>query len=288
MASRAQSVFWIFKENPMPIRTLSIVSLALAAALNAQQPMPRRSGPGGPDARFLGAEAGAAGRVVRNAPYSADIVTETSQSLTDGNRIKQSNTVHVYRDSDGRTRREQSLQGLGGLAAGSNAGSLPQVAFINDPVAGASYALDLTNRTATKTHRVPSGNSPGGMMPRRVGGGDGAAPRPQMQMRRSSQNVKTESLGRQLIEGVQADGIRTTMTIPAGQIGNEQPIQVVSETWYSPELQTVVLRKRSDPRSGDTVTRYMNISRAEPPRTLFEVPADFKIGETGIRPRSKQ
>ena len=71
------------------------------------------------------------------------------------------------------------------------------------------------------------------------------------------------------------------MTIPAGQIGNEQPLQVVTETWYSPELQTVVLRKRSDPRSGDTVTRYMNVSRTEPPRTMFEPPADFKISETG-------
>ena len=80
------------------------------------------------------------------------------------------------------------------------------------------------------------------------------------------------------------------MTIPTGQIGNEQPIQTVSERWYSPELQAVVLRKRSDPRSGDTVTRYTNISRVEPPRTLFEVPADFKINETSHapHPRAKQ
>ena len=100
-------------------------------------------------------------------------------------------------------------------------------------------------------------------------------------MHRSSQNVKTESLGRQTIEGVLADGTRTTMTIPAGQIGNEQPIQIVSETWYSPELQTVVLSKRFDPRSGETTFRLTNVTRGDPPRTLFEPPAEFKVTESG-------
>ena len=96
---------------------------------------------------------------------------------------------------------------------------------------------------------------------------------------RAAPNLKTESLGRQIVEGVQADGTRTTLTIPAGEIGNENPIQVVTETWYSPELQTRDLRKRSDPRSGDSLTRYINVSRAEPARMLFEPPADFKVSE---------
>jgi hypothetical protein len=69
------------------------------------------------------------------------------------------------------------------------------------------------------------------------------------------------------------------MTIPAGRIGNEQPIQIVTETWYSADLKTVVLSKRSDPRMGETVTRLSNVSRAEPPATLFQVPADYKVSE---------
>jgi hypothetical protein len=101
------------------------------------------------------------------------------------------------------------------------------------------------------------------------------------------QNVKTESLGRQTVEGVVADGTRTTVIIPAGQMGNEQPLQTVVESWYSPELQTTVLSRRSDPRTGETVTRYTNISRTEPAHSLFEVPADYKIGEAEPRgPRS--
>jgi hypothetical protein len=221
------------------------------------------------------------GRVVKGAPFSADIVTESTQALPDGNHIKQSSTVHYYRDSEGRTRREQALQNLNGLAPNS---TLPQVAFISDPVTSTSYALDLGKRTVNKTSwrpgagRMMQSGAEGGPRPMMQPGADGA-PRPMMRGR-GSQNFKTESLGRQNIEGVPADGTRTTLTIAAGQIGNEQPIQIVTETWYSPELQATVLRKRSDPRSGDSVTRYMNISRTEPSRVLFEPPADFKLVES--------
>src|SRR5205814_1891478 len=97
--------------------------------------------------------------------------------------------------------------------------------------------------------------------------------------RRNDQNVKTEDLGTQVIEGVAAQGTRTTMTIPPGQIGNEQPIQVVTETWYSQDLQTVVRSRRSDPSSGEVNFKLTNLSRAEPLRTLFEAPVDYKVTE---------
>jgi hypothetical protein len=298
----------------MVIRT-TLMSVLMVAAAWAQPPAgaPRGRGPGGPGGpgpRLLGAEAGMPGRVVKNAAYSAEIVTESTQVLPDGNRIKRTNSAKVYRDSEGRTRREQSLKNLNGLAGTDSNSSASQVAFINDPVAGANYALDMTNRSATKaTFRAnPMGGrrggppADGGAQPRTQGQsgtvttpGDGSnGPRmrgpggpppngglPGMARSRNNQNVKTESLGKQSIEGVLAEGTRTTLTIPAGQIGNEQAIQVVDETWYSSDLQTVVLRKHSDPRSGDSVTKYMNISRAEPPRILFEVPADFKVREPG-------
>jgi len=268
--------------------------LLLSGALFAQPPGrgPRPGwggGPGGPAGRFLGAEPGMPGRVVKNAPYTADVVTETSQTLADGSHIKQTHSVHLSRDSDGRTRQEQSLQNLNGLAPNSN---LPQVVFIHDPVAGAAYALNVTNKTATKSawnHREPPAGTDQGQSPmaRR---GPGAGPNAQGMpgTRRNAQNVKTEALGRQTIEGVQADGSRTTLTIPAGQIGNEQPLQVVTETWYSSDLQTVVLRKHSDPRSGDTVTRMMNVSRTEPPRTLFDVPVDYKLTEQSHPARAQK
>ena len=264
--------------------TLTIAGLlVLAVAASAQNPGPGRGrfGPAAGDAlapggaRFLGAEAGMPGRVVKNAPYSADVVTETTQTLADGNHIRQSSTAKVYRDTEGRTRREQSLNALGGLAPSSN---LPQVVFINDPVAGFNYALNPQNRTATKSTWARPGR--GGQAPgssqqmARLRQGRGGAAR---------QNVKTESLGRQTIEGVPADGTRTTMTIAAGQWGNEQPIQIVTERWYSPDLQTVVLSKRTDPRMGESVSKLANISRSEAPSSLFEPPADYKVAEAGNR-----
>jgi hypothetical protein len=93
-------------------------------------------------------------------------------------------------------------------------------------------------------------------------------------------NVKSESLGTQNIEGVSAEGSRTTLTITAGEIGNELPINVVTETWFSPELKVLVLRKHSDPRQGERIYRLTNINRAEPDRSLFEVPADYTIKDS--------
>lgn len=245
------------------------------------------AGPGGPGARFLGAEAFMSGRVVKGAPYSADVVTESTHTLADGNHIRQSSTSKFYRDSEGRTRREQSVN-LSGLAQSAN---MPQLVFIDDPVAGVNFALNAKDRTGTKS--TFTARDAGGPRPQGAGRGprpmDSAAGGPGargMGMRGvTDQNIKTESLGKQTIEGVQAEGKRTTLTIPAGQMGNEQPITIVTETWYSADLKAMVLSKHSDPRNGDTVTRLMNVSRSEPSRMLFDAPADYKVTESQHGPR---
>jgi hypothetical protein len=274
----------------MQIRRTLIGFVVLAAGAAAQGPARGpRPGPGAdhmgfgppPGARFLGAEVGMPGRVVKNAPYSADIVTESTQTLADGNHIRQSTTAKVYRDSEGRTRSEQSVN-LNGLAANAN---MPQMVFINDPVAGVNFALNTKDRTAAKSSWTPRvhGGGPGSRS------GPGGAPPDQAQAALSrprglaNANVKTESMGQKNIEGVQADGTRTTVTIPAGQMGNELPIQIVTESWYSADLRTEVLYRHSDPRMGETVRKLMNVSRSEPSRTMFEAPADYKMTESAGR-----
>jgi hypothetical protein len=237
--------------------------LAVAAGAPAQPP-----GRGGlPDWRFLGAEAGRPGAVVKNAPFSADVTTETNAALQDGNHIHQTSSLRLYRDSEGRTRREQSLNSVGGLASNTN---LPPVVFISDPVAGVNYALSPASRTGTRSAAGWAYGAQGGRGIRFRNGTQGAA----------RDNVKTESLGTKTLEGVPAEGTRTTITVPAGRVGNELPMQTVIETWYSPDLHIAVLSRRSDPRSGETVTRYTNINRGEPPHALFEVPADYKISDS--------
>lgn len=247
-----------------------LFAMVLAGSLSAQVLGPGGGGPGmGPRFRILGAEAGRPGPVVTGAPYSADAVTEITQTLADGNQIHQVTTTRIYRDSQGRTRREPTLNALGSPAAGTGA---PQIAFINDPVGGMSYALDLVGRTATSSalHQRAAGAGRGNRVLRRAA---------------NSANTKTETLGRQLMAGVPADGTRITVTIPAGQIGNAEPIQILSERWYSPDLQLTVLSKRSDPRTGEIVSQLTNLIRSEPPATLFEVPADFQITPQARGPR---
>jgi hypothetical protein len=100
-----------------------------------------------------------------------------------------------------------------------------------------------------------------------------------MFMRYDSRNSKSESLGKQVMEGVEVEGTRVTTTIPAGEIGNDRPIVSVSERWYSNELQMVIYSKTTDPQFGETVYRVSNLRRTEPGADLFRVPADFKIQE---------
>jgi len=247
-----------------------LVAGLLAAAVGAQAQPPAR---GVPPWRFVGAEPGRSGPVVKGASFSADITTETTMVLQDGNHIHQVAKLRYYRDSEGRTRREQSLNSLGALASNTH---LPPVIFISDPVAGVNYALSPASKTASRS--VTGGRGPLGRG-ERMRGGPPPADR--------QQNTRTESLGSKTVEGLTAEGTRTTVTIPAGQEGNEQPMQTVTESWYSPDLQIVVLFKRSDPRTGETVTRYTNIVRAEPAHNLFEVPSDYQIEGRTPRPGAK-
>jgi hypothetical protein len=211
------------------------------------------------------------GKVVKGAPYSATAITESVQTLSNGARITNKTTSSIYRDSEGRTRREMTLDRVGPFAT---ADEPTQLIFINDPVAGVHYVLDQRSHTARKM-AAPTGGGP-----RRRPPGERAAERaPDRAPGKAHSEGKTESLGKQVIEGVEAEGVRSVITIPEGKIGNDRPIEIVSERWDSPELQTVVLSKHNDPRFGETVYRLTNINRAEPAQTLFEVPADYKVEE---------
>jgi hypothetical protein len=267
------------------MRMTIVALIALAASAFAQGPPPGRGGrgrmgfggpPGGPGGEF---GAGILRPGVKNAAFSADVITESTHTLADGNHIRQTVNSKVYRDSEGRTRREQAIN-LNGLAPDGN---MQQMVFINDPVAGVGYSLNAQEHTGVKSVRSGDGRGPGPRPRTTSAGGSDARP-----ARMGGMEAKTESLGRQTIEGVQADGRRTTITIPAGQAGNELPIHIVNESWYSTDLQTTVLSKHSDPRNGDTVTRLINISRNEPAHALFEAPADYKLTESAAgmpRPR---
>lgn len=212
-------------------------------------------------------------RVVKGAPYSAVALTEFVQKFADGNQIVRRNEAAYYRDSEGRTRVEQRLSTIGKWSA---AGDAPRIIMIGDPVSGEYYDLDPRTRTAVKNVRLGRAmklKQQEAGEPRKGKDADKPAP-PKVS---SDGRKRTESLGAQRIEGVEAQGKRTTITIPAGEIGNIRPIEMTDESWYSPELQTVVMTKRHDPRSGDTTYRLTNINRRDPDRSLFQVPPGYTI-----------
>jgi len=230
------------------------------------------------------------GSTVQGAPYSATLTNESVQTLADGNRIVQSSTGTIARDSQGRTRQDTMLPPIGNLSA-ANA---PHLIFIHDPVAQTSYTLNLTDKTAQKmpVPALPPMPPPGALGP----GPDafyvqtadviasGQLPPPPMIAQKvfltnDQGQATTEDLGSQTMEGVFVTGVRTTRTIPAGQIGNDKPISIVTEVWTSPDLKTIVYSKRSDPRVGEQTFQLTNITRAEPDASLFTVPADFKVAE---------
>jgi hypothetical protein len=263
-------------------------------------------------------------KLTKNAPYSAEAVTESTQLLADGNRIVTKGATRVIRDSEARTRREQLNQ------AGTDAVNIT----ISDPVAGNTYILDPATHmafrngfimatptgvaTATFSARGRGGRGSGGgtqatdgtvvvtaheIEVKEVVDSQTAKVADEMKARAGAAAATTfmvagdlpvrtaavggqttrEDLGQQTIEGVSATGTRTTTEIPAGAIGNEQPIKIVSEQWFSPELQVLVLTKHSDPRTGETTYRLTGIVRAEPARSLFDLPPDYTLKESVIR-----
>ncbi len=237
------------------------------------------------------------GAVVKGAPYTATMTNESVQTLADGTHITESSSGSTARDSQGRTRQDAPLPAIGNLSATD----APHLVFLQDPVAGTSYTLNLTEKTAWKNPMLPgeinvagtavttttdtfyvrtgSGVPPGDVPPL-------PAPPMVVQKRMAADDdaeVNTENLGSQTMEGVQVTGVRTTQTIAAGKIGNDRPISIVTEVWTSPELKTIVLSKRNDPRMGELTFKLTNIQRAEPDPSLFTVPSDFKITEGGTR-----
>jgi hypothetical protein len=315
--------------------TTAVAAVVLVAPVFSQQEVRRRVFTTNAEGTVVGfaeeqlARTAVESRITRGAPYSAEAVTESIQLLGDGNRIVQRNVVRVFRDSEGRTRREQL--GQNGEVETIN---------ITDPVAESMYVLNPRTReahrngvimaspsgavtnaattpfgdgvvTATKApdgsvsvearsgETASAGGRGAGAGPRGGGGGGAAVPQGRSgggvdavaggrggargRVGGWAPNANREDLGEQVIEGVIANGTRSTTVYEVGAIGNEQPMKIISEQWLSPHLQVLVMTRHSDPRRGETTYRLTNILLSEPAKTLFEVPADYTLKDSVIR-----
>ena len=267
---------------------LSGALVASVGALRAQEPpagapppdaMGQEGGPEGPlgpRMEILGFGEMHPGKVVTGAAYSAVAVTETRQSLADGNTISRKVQANVFRDSQGRTRRETTLTGVGPL---STTGASRTFVMIHDPVAGTAFVLHRDTKVAEKLP-VPRG---GGKPPANLQGKFNA----RMQEQIANGTLKKEDLGVQTINGISAQGTRFTRTIPAGQAGNAKAIIITNERWYSPDLQIVIKTVRNDPRFGETTYTVTNIQKQEPAAALFAVPSDYTVKQGSVRGRGR-
>jgi hypothetical protein len=261
------------KRNSWRHLILGVVLVVAAGAANAQGPGAGHHGPFGGPMELMGFEGMHGGKLVKGAPFSATSTSTTTQTLQNGTTINRTAQGAIFRDSEGRSRREVSFSGVGPLEA---TGGTHKMVAIFDPVAGVHYMLNPDKKIAHKMTLSAKG----------AGNSDKAqAFQQKMQARQQQEEasgaLKVESLGTQMVNGVNAEGTRTTHTIAAGVIGNDNAIQVVSERWFSPDLQTVVKSTRTDPRFGTTTFSLTNIQKAEPAATLFAVPADYVVQAGG-------
>lgn len=229
--------------------------------------------------------------VVKNEPYQAQAVTEMKQTLGDGSHIVQTTTATVARDGDGRTVRIQKLTTMGPWrTSGSVQGSNQTLTTIFDPVSKEHIDFTSDNKVAHVLPMPPlPPAAPGGVEPPLTmayagqvsGTAQGVTVQAQVMSSQSSNGAepKTESLGTQTIEGIQATGTRSTTTIPAGTIGNDKDLMITHETWYSSDLKLVIQSTQTDPRFGQTTYTLKNIQQGQPDETLFQVPADYKINK---------
>jgi hypothetical protein len=238
---------------------------------------------------------------VKGAPFCANISTEHTQQFADGNRIHTTNTSVLCRDGEGRIRRESDLNFLGAVPEGATDRKL---VTIIDPVAGFRYVLDTKEKTARKMPLmlpkhigagVKGGPGPetapadGQVFQYRVEGAGGPGTANAFYIARRGKDAEgpaptTENLGDQTINGIHATGTRISTTIAAGKMGNESPIHVTSEHWYSPELKATVMTKHSDPWAGELKTQFTNVNTSEPDASLFTVPSDFTISNEKAMP----
>jgi hypothetical protein len=310
----------------MRVLKIAIAVLALSAPVFAQDEISRRQA-----VELAARERVPLERSMKGAPYSAEVVVESTQTLADGNRISKKTTGLVYRDSEGRTRREEDVTITAKTATGIVTSPKKTISIV-DPVGGYSYSLDPERKIAWQTpiggalaiagkvdamkaelekivtekmmaeRKAGAGDEPsktaadeekmkvaaagGGGARGRDGGGGGTVAAGGFGRGRGGVAVARTPdtpLEHKTIDGVAVEGRKTTTIIPAGQVGNEQPITIVSEEWRSPELNLLVLTRHSDPRTGESTYRLQNIVRAEPDRSLFMVPSDYTVRETGIR-----
>jgi hypothetical protein len=214
---------------------------------------------------------------VAGAPFSAVATQQITREFADGNRMTRTVRVtHYYRDSAGRTRIERELSRQN---AGAQATLQEGIDEIDDPVTGERYLLNPHTHTAsvfkgrTISQLVQPPFTPPGITA--YYGGLTIGPKDQGWS-------QPEPLGEQTIEGVTAVGTRRQYTLAAGALGNEKPIGITIEQWFSPDLGMIVSKTGRATTGGTSSYRLEHIVKGDPDPVLFTIPAEYTRQESAI------
>ena len=258
----------------------AIAGLALAVSatpiLNAQRGFGEGFGPEFGHGEGFG---GFHGQVTTGAPFSATRTITRTQTLTDGTTITHTETMKEARDSEGRIFTETLPSTANGESSGMGRPNRSMVRIF-DPVNRTAITYSPESKQASILH-LPD---PGEFHGRR--GADGDVSSGPMRWHGNMAAPTVESLGSKIINGVVADGTRTTRVIPAGAQGNDKPITITHESWISSDLKVEVMRVDTDPRMGTTTMQLTNISRDEPAASLFQAPAGYTVNERTVGGRN--
>jgi hypothetical protein len=237
---------------------------------------------------------------VAGKPFSATEERQTVQVLGDGTRIDKKETDKYFRDHQGRTRIERDngdtivisdpVDGFSAEMNAANKSAHKMIVKVKTAVgsgtgfgagsggAGQTNIMTLdklhaemaAGKTATATAMATTTQD---MVFTRVETGPGVGGLAGIKQDQGA----VEDLGTQIINGVPAQGTRSTITIPAGQIGNDREIKVVSERWFSSDLQMLIKSSNNDPRFGETTYQLTGILQGAQDPTLFQIPTDFNV-----------
>jgi hypothetical protein len=207
--------------------------------------------------------------VLTGAPFSGVQEAERHRVLMDGTHVDQvAHPMKMWRNSAGDTRVEIPMFSYETPATRG----FPELVAIFNVADSCEYILDPEKHVA---HRFPV----------KIVVTPKPAATPVNDANRVNSNhldnihetVKTEELGTNVVEGLIAQGRRTTITKDPGIENGNELAEFVVEKWDSVDLQVEVLYKTDAVHSTDSMRKLTNVNRAEPDAALFHLPPGYTI-----------